>query len=162
MDIIKAREIIHLLAESVDPSTREVLPKESIFNSPDVIRALYTVQEETAPRSADPLRNASKPWTETEDDKLRDEFFEKVKISDIAKEHVRSYGVLKSRLDHLGQKRRPFCLFRLKNRNSGVNETPESFSICVTDGKHHKDYTPSLLPRHEFQQIPSYQNFSFS
>ena len=112
MDTVRAREIIRSLAEGIDPSTGEVLTKESVFNSPDVIRALYTIWEETAPISTDPLRNAGKPWTETEDDKLRDEFSEKLKISAISKEHGRSYGAIESRLDHLGLKRKPFWLFR--------------------------------------------------
>ena len=114
MDIIRAREIIRSLAEGVDPTTGEVLPTESVFNSPDVIRALYTIWEATASPSTDPLRNAGKPWTKAEDDKLRDEFSEKLKISDIAKEHGRTYGAIESRLDHLGLKRRPFWLFRRK------------------------------------------------
>ena len=114
MDIIRAREIIRSLAEGVDPTTGEVLPTESVFNSPDVIRALYTIWEATASPSTDPLRNAGKPWTKAEDDKLRDEFSEKLKISDIAKEHGRSYRAIESRLDHLGLKRRPFWLFRRK------------------------------------------------
>ena len=112
MDIIRAREIIRALAEGVDPTTGEVLAKESIFNSPDVIRSLYTILEATAPKSVDPHRNAGKPWTETEDDKLRDEFAAKMKISDIAKEHGRTYGAIESRLNHLRLKRKPFWLFR--------------------------------------------------
>ena len=114
MDIIRAREIIRSLAEGVDPTTGEVLPTESVFNSPDVIRALYTIWEATASPSTDPLRNAGKPWTKAEDDKLRDEFSEKLKIFDIAKEHGRSYRAIESRLDHLGLKHRPFWLFRRK------------------------------------------------
>ena len=86
MDILKAREIIRALADGVDPSTGEILAK-------DVIRALYTMLEITTPqpvRPLDPLRNAGKPWTKVEDDKLIEEFAEKIKISDIAKEHGRT------------------------------------------------------------------------
>ena len=114
MDIIRAREIIHTLANGVDPITGEVLPKESVYNSPDVIRALYTIWEATAPQSIDPLRNAGKPWTNTEDAKLRGEYAAKITISEIAKEHGRSYAAIESRLDHLGLKRKPFWLFRHK------------------------------------------------
>ena len=49
-----------------------------------------------------------------EDDKLRDEFEEKMNISDIAKEHGRTYGAIESRLEHLGLKKKPFWLFRRK------------------------------------------------
>ena len=112
MDIIRAREIIRILADGVDPATGEVLAKENVFNSPDVIRALYTVWEATALQSGGPLRNAGKVWTEIEDDKLRDEFFQNAKITDIAKEHGRSYGAIESRLDYLGLKRKPFWFFK--------------------------------------------------
>lgn len=124
MDIIRARQIVRLLAEGVDPFTGEVLSNESVYNKPDVIRALYTVLEATtvnaeAPKPAqalDPKRNAGKPWTELEDDKLRDEFAEKKKISDIAKEHGRTYKAIESRLDYLGLKKKPFWLFKRKNK----------------------------------------------
>ena len=45
MDIIRAKEIVRGLAEGVDPTTGEVLPAESVYNSPEVIRALFTVLE---------------------------------------------------------------------------------------------------------------------
>lgn len=117
MDIIKAREIIRTLADGVDPTTGEVLPEESIYNSPDVIRALFVVLDATSPAQAylnDPYRNAGKPWTDAEDEKLHDEFISKIKISDIAKEHGRTNGAIESRLEHLGLKKKPFWLFRHK------------------------------------------------
>ena len=114
MDLIRAREIIHSLAEGVDPFTGEVLSKDSVYNKPDVIRALYTILEETAPKPLDPYRNAGKPWTEAEDDKLVAEFHAKERISDMAKEHGRTYRAIESRLDHLGLKKKPFWLFRRK------------------------------------------------
>lgn len=113
MDIIRAREIIRSLAEGVDPSTGEVLSGESVYNKPEVIRALYTILEVTAPKPIqpmDPYRNAGKPWTEMEDDKLRKEYAEKMKIADIAKEHGRTYKAIERRLEHLGLKK-PFWLF---------------------------------------------------
>ena len=124
MDIIRARQIVRLLAEGVDPLTGEVLSNESVFNKPDVIRALYTILEVTAPKTEvpkpaktlDPKRNAGKPWTEVEDDKLRDEFAEKMNLSDIAKEHGRTYGAIEGRLEHLGLKKKSFWLFRRKNK----------------------------------------------
>jgi len=113
MDIIHAKEIVRVLADGVEPTTGEVLPAESVYNSPEVIRALFTLLEYVNKDIAkDPLRNAGKPWTDAEDDKLRDEFFSKLKISDIAKEHGRSYGAIESRLDHLGLKKKTFWFFR--------------------------------------------------
>jgi len=118
LDINQARTIVRSLAEGVDPTTGEVLFNESVFNKPEVIRALYTIFEETRDKPdqlLDPHRNAGKPWTELEDDKLREEFFEKIRIADIAKEHGRTYSAIESRLDHLGLKKKPFWLLRRKN-----------------------------------------------
>ena len=116
MDIIHAKEIIRTLADGIDPTTGEVLPKENVYNSPEVIRALYTLLDIVNSEPAkEPLRNAGKPWTDIEDDKLREEYLAKIKISDIAKEHGRSYGAIESRLDHLGLKKKPFWLFGRKN-----------------------------------------------
>lgn len=119
MDIVKAREIIRILADGVDPTTGELLPSESVYNAPEVIRALYTILEATSPSQAAKsmlLRNAGKPWTDIEDDKLRDEFASHIKIADIAEEHGRTYGAIESRLDHLKLKRKPFWLFIRKQR----------------------------------------------
>ena len=116
MDIIRAKEIVHVLADGVDPTTGEVLPADSVYNSPEVIRALFTLLEYVNKDVVkDPLRNAGKPWTDAEDEKLRDEFLSKLKITDIATEHGRSCGAIESRLDHLGLKKKTFWLFRRKN-----------------------------------------------
>ena len=119
MDIIRAKEIVRTLADGVDPTTGEILPAESVYNAPEVIRALFAVLEQVelaAPiTSDDPLRNAGKPWTVAEDEKLCDEYLSKLKISDIAREHGRSPGAIESRLEHLGLKKKPFWLFRKKH-----------------------------------------------
>lgn len=113
MDIVRATEIVRTLADGVDPTTGEVLPAESVYNSPEIIRALFTLLEYiNKDTDKDPLRNAGKPWTDVEDDKLRDEYLSNLKISDIAKEHGRTYGAIESRLEHLGLKKKPFWLFR--------------------------------------------------
>ena len=114
MNIVRAREIIHSLAEGIDPTTGEVFPEESTYNQPDVIRALYTILEATAPKQPDPFRNAGKPWTTEEEALLQNQFAEKMKIADIAKAHGRTYGAIESRLEHLGLKKKPFWLFKRK------------------------------------------------
>ena len=43
MKITKAREIINALANGVNPTTGEVLPRSRVYNTPEVIRALYTI-----------------------------------------------------------------------------------------------------------------------
>ena len=114
MDIRRAAEIVKTLAGGVDPTTGEIISEESVYNKPDVIRALYilldAVQEKT-----DPLRNAGKPWNEIEDEKLKDEFASKLPISAIAIEHGRTEGAIESRLVQLKLKKKPFWLFK-RNR----------------------------------------------
>ena len=111
MDIIRATEIVRTLANGIDPTTGEVLPAESVYNSPDVIRALFTLLEAARVKEQHPTRNAGKPWTEIEDDKLRDEYAAKMRIADIAKEHGRTYKAIESRLERLGLKKKSFWFF---------------------------------------------------
>ena len=116
MDIIRAKEIVRTLADGVDPTTGEVLTAECVYNSPEVIRALFTLLEHVNVDTIKaPFQNAGKPWSSSEDEKLRDEFFSSLKISDIAKKHGRTYGAIESRLDHLGLKKKPFWFFKRKN-----------------------------------------------
>lgn len=104
MDIARARELIAGLADGLDPLTGELLPDDSVYNQPEIVRALYTALAELSPKAAKPLpANAGKPWTEAEETKLIDEFDEDMKISAIAKEHGRSRGAIESRLNALGK-----------------------------------------------------------
>lgn len=117
MDIIRAKEIIRTLAEGVNPITGEILPKENVYNEPEVIRALFKMLDATAKTTdEDPLRNAGKPWSDNEDSWLRDEFESNVKIADIAREHGRTHAAIESRLAHLGLKKKPFWLFKKTNK----------------------------------------------
>lgn len=118
MDIIRAKEIVRTLANGVDPTTGEVLPDESVYNSPEVIRALFVILESCNTNlELDPLRNAGKLWEKAEDDMLKAEFNSGMRIIDIAVEHGRTRGAIESRLDHLGLKKKfPFWLFYKKNK----------------------------------------------
>ena len=99
MEIQKAKEILQLLADGVDPTTGELLPDESPYNKPEVIRALFAVLS-PSPHTKQPA-NAGKPWDDAEDDKLRQEFAAGLRVSAIAKEHGRSRGAVTSRIKHL-------------------------------------------------------------
>lgn len=59
--------------------------------------------QKQAPSNITPQRNAGKPWTEAEDNKLKDEFDSKMPIKAIAKEHGRTVGAIESRLVRLGK-----------------------------------------------------------
>ena len=113
MDIKRATKIVRTLAYGADPTTGKMLPDESVYNSPEVIRALFVLLD--AVKHEELPHNAGKPWNEIEDSKLCDEFASKMKISDIAKEHGRSRGAIESRLDHLGLKNSKKRFFLKKN-----------------------------------------------
>lgn len=120
MDIIRAKEIVSALAEGIDPTTGEVLPGDSIYNKGDVVRALYAVLSELDQASRrknnrQPI-NAGKPWNDIEDEHLKEEFNSGAKISEMAKEHGRTYGAIESRLDYLGLKKKPFWIFKSKKK----------------------------------------------
>ena len=105
MDIKRAKEIIRILADGIDPITGEILPEDSTYNSPEVIRALFTLLEALNMQSVNKTtENAGKPWIEDEEDRLRDEFMDNMKIREIAGKHGRSRGAIESRLERLGLK----------------------------------------------------------
>ena len=115
MDIKRAAAIVRILADGIDPTTGEILPDESVYNSPEVIRALFTVLEAVKTNN-DPLRNAGKPWTEIEDSKLCAEFASKMKISEMAKEHGRTATAIEIRLDYLGLRKSKKRFFLRKKK----------------------------------------------
>jgi hypothetical protein len=80
MELQNARAIIDSLARGIHPDTGEVMPPESPYNAPGVIRALFTVSQalehgavatppKVATRAAAPL-NAGKPWSAEDDAQL--------------------------------------------------------------------------------------------
>ena len=115
MDLRRAAEIVSILADGVDPMTGEILSEESVYNKPEVIRALYALLD-AVKEKIDPLRNAGKPWNEIEDEKLRDEFASKMPISAMAIEHGRTEGAIENWLEQLNLKKKPFWLLRRKQK----------------------------------------------
>ena len=104
MDIARAKELLSALADGVDPFTGELLPQNHICNQPEMIRAFHEILN-VIPSSKKkcPPRNAGKPWTEIEEEKLLDEFDSGMATSAIAREHGRSRGAIVSRLADLGK-----------------------------------------------------------
>ena len=105
----EAKSIIEALADGVDPKTGEVLSAQSVFNNPQVIRALFMAtnaldslaksekREKTLPD------NAGKAWSETEDSELLNAFDNGSTIKDIAAKHGRTEGAISARLIRLGR-----------------------------------------------------------
>ena len=103
MDITRAKELLSALADGIDPFTGEVFPRDHICNHPDIIRAFHQILGSTQEVKKSPSTpNAGKPWPQTEQDKLIDEFHSGMKISAMAKEHGRSRGSIEAKLAHLG------------------------------------------------------------
>lgn len=106
MDIQKAKELLKMLADGVNPLTGEILPDEDSCNQVEIVRALNTAVTEldklTAKKSRPQPENAGKPWSEEEDEQLVDEFQRGNSANEIAKLHNRSKGAVASRLVRLG------------------------------------------------------------
>ena len=105
----ESKQLIEYLAKGIDPITGEVLPNESPYNNPDIIRALflavkaleYLERREQRERSLPSL--AGKPWSEGEDQDLIAEFNAGIKVAVIASKHQRTKGAINSRLAKLGK-----------------------------------------------------------
>ena len=71
MDVQRAKELLTVLADGVDPLTGEVLPDDHVCNKGEIVRALHCAVEELSRRRKKPLpENNGKPWTEELDDEL--------------------------------------------------------------------------------------------
>ena len=103
MDINKAKEIISVLAEGVDPTTGEVLESDNVCNKSEVVRALYTVLEVLNKKTQNNLpENAGKPWTPEEENQLKELYNKGLTKKEISKELCRTPGSISSRLVRLG------------------------------------------------------------
>ena len=118
MDISRAKEILELLAEGIDPVTGEILSPEHTCNQGEVVRAFYTIlntlQEASPQKTRQQPENAGKPWTEEDDRLLSNLFDEGNSIKDLCEYFRRSRGSIEVRLMYLNKiEPRPFY-FRQK------------------------------------------------
>ncbi len=106
---LEAKKIIDALANGIDPETGEILPSQSTFNSPQVIRALFVAVSalERAIRLADRdnslPKNAGRSWSDEEDKQLLVMFDSGTPVKEIAARHGRTLGAITSRLVRLGK-----------------------------------------------------------
>lgn len=109
MKAIEAKPLIESLANGIDPETGEILPSDSAFNSPAIIRALLVAtqaleqMEKREQREKSQPGNAGKPWTTEEDEMLLAGFDGGNNIRDLAAKHGRTAGSITSRLMRLGR-----------------------------------------------------------
>lgn len=109
MSPLEAKEIINALANGIDPETGEILPTESTFTSPQVIRALFvavTALERAAKRAKRDNSlpgNAGRSWSDIEDKELLAIFDAGTPVKEIAAKHGRTLGAIAARLVRLGR-----------------------------------------------------------
>jgi len=108
MELQIAREILNVLAQGIHPVSGEVMPPDSPYNEPPVIRALFTVSQALekcdAPKSRREMpAHAGKTWTGEEDDKLLAAFDAGQQIKQMALELGRSRVAVEARLVKLGK-----------------------------------------------------------
>ena len=81
MDINRATELLLALADGIDPITGNRLPDESVYNNPEIIRAIHCL-----------LRQ------------LLAEYDAGLSVDEIARRHGRSPGAIEARLSELGRR----------------------------------------------------------
>lgn len=108
MELHTAREIIDTLARGIHPVNGEVMPEDSPYNEPQVIRALFTVSRalEDTP-AAKPRRelppNAGKPWSADDDSRLAAAFDAGTPLAELAPAFGRTRHSVEARLVKLGR-----------------------------------------------------------
>ena len=116
MDIIRAKEILEILADGVNPLTGEVLPDSDSCNQVEVVRAIHAVLkyidlEPEKPKRPQP-ENAGKPWTQEDEEILCRMFDTGCPGEAICNHFQRSHGAIAAKLVKLGKirERREFQL----------------------------------------------------
>ena len=107
MEIDQAQEIVKLLADGIDPNTGEIFADDSPYNSPDVIRALFTVLnhvKQPSKSSAAESRpaNAGRPWSEELRQEVAKLFRQGKSIAELAQHFGRTRGAISSELVRQG------------------------------------------------------------
>ena len=110
MELAAARQIIDTLAQGIHPVTGEVMPEDSPYNAPPVIRALHAVSRALegtgadAGRSRRPLPpNAGKAWSAQEDAALETAFDAGIPMKQVAQELGRTQFAVEQRLIKIGK-----------------------------------------------------------
>lgn len=104
MKELKALEIVRALADGIDPHTGEVFPADSPYQNAQTVRALFTAIAalEAAAKRKERKRNlperAGSPWDDEESKLLIKRFDDGATINEIAREHKRTTGAIKSQL----------------------------------------------------------------
>ena len=100
MEKEKSLEIIHALANGIDPHTGEEYSADSPYQHPQTIRALFTAMQamERAKKEKRFQGNAGKAWENEEDQRLIAGWHSGKTIKELAEEHLRSVLDISARL----------------------------------------------------------------
>ena len=109
MEIERAKEILMILSDGVDPITGEIFPEESPYHHPDVIRALMTSVyhleqiQRREKRKRNLPDNAGKRWTADEINSLMDDFEQGLSVKELSGKFQRTRTSIHSKLLQLGK-----------------------------------------------------------
>jgi len=109
MDANQALAVVRSLANGVDPESGEVFAPESVYQRPQVVRALYAAAgaleqiERRERRKAQLPQKTGEPWTEDEDRKLLSAFDAGRGLPELASAHERTTIGVRARLVKYGR-----------------------------------------------------------
>jgi hypothetical protein len=108
MKQIRARQVLQSLIQGLDPITEEELPRETVLQHAEVLRALLaglSALEQTAARAhrrAQLPDNVGQTWTTDEEQRLVAAFKSGESPCTIASQHGRTLRAIEARLERLG------------------------------------------------------------
>ena len=108
MQQTRARQILQSLIQGIDPVTTKELPRETVLQQADVLRALLagvSALEQAAARSqrrAQLPYNVGRAWTTEEESRLVSAFKKGDSVVAIAHQHGRTLRAIEARLEKLG------------------------------------------------------------
>ncbi len=104
MEKARALQIIQALADGHNPYTGEVFEKESVFQNPETVRALFVaiscirILSKSEREGKTGYRIHGKPWTLQETEQLLEEYKSGKDVGQIAKIHGRTSWAIRVRL----------------------------------------------------------------
>lgn len=109
MQSAQALAVVRSLANGIDPETGEVFPPQSVYQRPQIVRALYEAAsaleraERFERRKSDLPAKAGQPWSEDEDRKLLAAFDSGRGLQELAAAHERTATGVRARLIKYGR-----------------------------------------------------------
>lgn len=109
MEISEALGIIKVVADGINPFTGEAFPSDSVYQHPQMVRAMYRAvtvleaRQKWEDKKKQMPENAGKQWTDEDDRQLLGGFDNGVKIPDLARKFKRTIASIEARLEMHGK-----------------------------------------------------------